>query len=102
MKGEKTVKYEFKTFDQAMEVHKLLFSILKSDGVVTYADLYFLANGYSCDGCSRDYYKYGWTTLMESKVRPCDDGRKWAIVLPEPIKFTSEDDDNLSKANSLV
>ena len=88
MKGEK-IDCSFKTFDEAMDLHKKLFTILNSDKVVTYADLYFLVYK-TYEDCPIIYYSHGWTSLMESKVRPCEDGRKWGVVLPDPVELTLE------------
>lgn len=83
MKGETKSFLTFDTFDEAMNLHKRLFEIFNNEHLVTYADVYYVLKGTYKD-CPYDYYKYGWTSLMESKVRPCDDGRHWSVILPEP------------------
>lgn len=102
MEGEK-IDCKFKTFDEAMDLHKKLFEILNADKVVTYADLYYLINKTYRD-CPIVYYSCGWTSLMESKVRPCEDGRKWGVVLPNPVDLTLEcfDFSPLTKASSEI
>ena len=91
MEGEK-IDCTFDTFDEAMWVHKELFEVLRTERVVMYADLYFILNKHYRE-CPREYFDYGWTSLMESKVRPCDDGRHWCVKLPEPkiLAVTFED-----------
>lgn len=98
MKGETKSFFIFDTFDEAMNLHKSLFQVFNSEHLVTYADIYFILNK-TYKNCPYDFYKFGWTSLMESKVRPCDDGKSWCVKLPKPLNLTAGDD---SKAHAIT
>lgn len=100
MRGEPKLIIDFNTFDEAMNLHQRMFEIFNKDHIITYADVFYLLKG-SYNECPYECYKCGWTTLMDSKVRPCDDGRKWAVILSEPVNLTS-DDNNKAKAITSI
>lgn len=83
----KAKKFVFKNFEDAMTIHTRLFEMLKNEHIITQADIFhMLYQNY--DSCPRNYFTTGWTSLTYSKV--CPDGRKWALLLPEPKDLLAE------------
>lgn len=83
-------EFIFKSFDEAMNVHKKLFEIRREKGYVTYADLYILIHPNESN-CKKSYSRYGWTNLWQTKVEPYDDyiDGVWILKMPS-IKLIKE------------
>lgn len=80
-------RFMFETFDEAMGVHKKLFSMLRENGTITYADLYSLiTTGYNP---KTSHYQYGWTNLWGSKVEPAEGyiNGEWFLSMPKVKKL---------------
>lgn len=72
----------FKTFEEAMNVHKQLFQMIRENGYVTCADLRYLI--LEDELLDKSYCNYGWTNLMEAKVESCNYvNGKWVLKMPK-------------------
>lgn len=93
---ESQTEFIFGTFDEAMNVHKKLFEIIREKGFVTYADLYFLINKEETL-CKEKWTNYGWTKLWGSKVEPIDDciNGYWVLRMPKIKKLNKKEIDNI-------
>ncbi len=79
-------EFIFETFEEAMDVHKQLFKLLREDGFVCYGTLYIYVYKeipYDTD----DYRLYGWDNLFESKVEPYGTDGEWVLKMPELVRF---------------
>lgn len=75
-------EFIFRSFDDAMNIHKKMFEILKEKGAVSYEDLYSAI--YDCEINNPEYKNYGWTKLLYAKVEPYKNG-KWILKMPPEI-----------------
>jgi hypothetical protein len=80
-------EFIFEDFNQAMEVHKEIFQIIREKGYLSYRKLYSLITKKEEKEVDNllnlDIYdKHGWTNLFECKIDPTDDG-KWILKMPE-------------------
>lgn len=78
-----TKEFIFETFDEAMNVHKKLFEMLRENGVIPYVDLYSLV--YKDDVINHPLYcNIGWTNIWCAKVEPLnDEDCRWVLRMPE-------------------
>lgn len=84
------VETVFSTFEEAMEVHKKLFEILRDKGVVYYRDyigLIFPDDAFLLVG----HEKNGWTSLNDMTIGLRPRG-KWALMMPELELIEKEND----------
>lgn len=81
----------FETFDEAMNVHRKLFEIMRNNHVVTYADVISIISEEEVV-FHDDFYKYGWTNLFNSKVEPYGDNFEWILRMPKMKKLEKEND----------
>lgn len=78
----------FETFDDAMNVHKKLFEIMREKGNVSYGDLYSLVYK-DCEITNPEYYTLGWNSVWQVKLEPLNDNDcQWVLRMPtiESIK----------------
>lgn len=74
----------FKTFEEAMDVHKQLFQLIKENGYVTCADLNYLIIDDEHRLVNEDDCNYGWTNLMETRIESCNYANgKWVLRMPK-------------------
>ena len=86
----------FNTFDDAMNAHKAIFTLLIEQGYVTYGDFtdivynsksYIHVTKPSVEIFTKDYYDLqGWTYLCGTTVEEYKKN-KFIIVMPEMIDF---------------
>ena len=89
-----TIEMVFETFDEAMDVHKKLYSLMRENKVVTCTDLYVLYREYakkipialSFDEVD-NFSKYGWKSLWGSKVEPNINDVCWVLKMPDIEKI---------------
>lgn len=74
-------EFIFDTFDEAMNVHKELFKLLRECGYISYQTLYFYI--YKKTDVRKGAENYGWTNLWYSKVQPYGTDGQWVLKLPE-------------------
>lgn len=82
----KSEEFIFETFDEAMDIHKKIFKLLRQNGFVTLADLHYLIN--EEEDLPEDFYIYGWTSLIYAKIDPYY-GR-WVITMPKMEKLENK------------
>lgn len=78
----------FATFEDAMNIHKQLFTMLREKSFVTYADLLYMVDDITDRVYPDDFKEYGWTNLFGVKVELY--GRYWGIKMPELEKLKKE------------
>lgn len=80
----KSEEFIFETFDEAMDIHKNIFKLLRENGFVTLADLHYTMN--KSDVFPDDFYDHGWTNLIYAKIEPYY-GR-WVLTMPKMEKLS--------------
>lgn len=85
MSNKLITNFIFSTFDEAMDVHKQLFRLLREDGYVRYETLYIYINKERPE--DNEVKEYGWGNLWDSKVEPLGIDGDWVLKLPEPQKL---------------
>ena len=79
-----SIEFIFDTFEDAMDVHTKLFEIIRKNGFVTYADLYFLVNK-DVESCVEEFYRFGWANLFYIKLEPYKN-KRWILKMPDMIQ----------------
>ena len=79
----------FSNFDDAMHVHKKLFTKGNEEGVIYYKDLNEILDIVEWDESRQPLDDYGWTELCDIKMNPCGDDR-WVIIMPEMTKINNK------------
>ena len=82
------IQVPFETFEDAMHIHKLLFTMLRRQGSVNYCDLkYLIDTSYKKDllmfypGCE----EVEWSSLWDAKVELDQSTNNWILKMPEII-----------------
>lgn len=77
-------EFMFDTFEEANNIHRQLFAILRIKRYVTCADLFKLI--YPSELYINDiYHTHGWTSLWDAKVVPGDNyiNGDWILKMPK-------------------
>lgn len=86
-KDNMVISFVFETYDEGIQIQKILFEIRRMKGYVTYNDLALLIYGEELISRSS---KLGWTDLSEIKLEPGDNSLEyWILTMPEPKDLTT-------------
>ena len=90
-------EFIFDELDEAMDTHKQLFELLRTDGFIAYQTLYTYVNHKTDVHLSAD--DYGWDHLYGSNVEPYGDDGQWVLKMPDLKKLSTIYEERKVKKN---
>lgn len=86
-KDDIVISFVFETYEDGIQIQKMLFEIRRMKGYVTYNDLSLLIFGKEMISHS---LKLGWTELDDIKLEPGDESLEyWVLKMPELKDLTT-------------
>ena len=86
-------EFVFKTFEEAMDVHRKIYDKVREHGFITCHELYCMIGFMDNERIYPSiYYTHGWTNLWEVKLGPienCANGT-WILKMPQIKRINRE------------